>query len=429
MLKILISLLFAFPILLSGQTAAPLAADSSHSLSLINVFIDCEDCNWNGNFDFFRQNFSAVNYMRNVQDAEVFVLMRNRASGSGGLEHTMIFNGVGPYKYNADTLLFFTRPDATPDDIRQVQIKSLKAGLLPYLLKKGFLDKITIEIEQPKQASGPVKDPWNWWVFNYEGGGFFSGDANYSNINVYNYFTANRITDEMKLENGVGFNINIDKYKLEEGTVINNQKNYWADHLFVRSVNQHWSIGEFGDINSSIFSNLRIGVSLQPAIEYDLYPYKESATQQLRFLYGIGGRYNSYFDTTIYFKTSELLPQHKFRVIYGTNQKWGKIESQIRYDGYLHNFNLYNITALLAVNVRVAKGLSIRIGGVGSLNRDQINLKKINASRDDVLLRQRELQSRFDYLASIGFSYNFGSQSNNFVNPRFNSANGYSFSF
>lgn len=51
--------------------------------------------------------------------------------------------------------------------------------------------------------------------------------------------------------------------------------------------------------------------------------------------------------------------------------------------------------------------------------RDQIDLEAGDATEEEILTRQRELQSDFEYNVRVGFSYTFGSIFSNVVNPRF----------
>ncbi len=53
--------------------------------------------------------------------------------------------------------------------------------------------------------------------------------------------------------------------------------------------------------------------------------------------------------------------------------------------------------------------------------RDQIFLPRRGASDEEVLLRQRALNTNFSYFGSVNVSYTFGSIFNNIVNPRFDS--------
>ena len=54
--------------------------------------------------------------------------------------------------------------------------------------------------------------------------------------------------------------------------------------------------------------------------------------------------------------------------------------------------------------------------------RDQLNQPMGEASQEEVLVRQRQLATSYDYYLSMGFSYRFGSIFNNVVNARFANA-------
>lgn len=75
-------------------------------------------------------------------------------------------------------------------------------------------------------------------------------------------------------------------------------------------------------------------------------------------------------------------------------------------------------------DVRLFKGFSFNMFGDYSRIRDQINLKRGNASVDEVLLRQRQLATGYRYFVGFGISYSFGSIFNNVVNPRFGGSGG-----
>jgi hypothetical protein len=50
---------------------------------------------------------------------------------------------------------------------------------------------------------------------------------------------------------------------------------------------------------------------------------------------------------------------------------------------------------------------------------DQLSLTKEGATAEEVLLRQQQIASQYNYSFKVGFSYTFGSIYNNVVNPRF----------
>lgn len=85
----------------------------------------------------------------------------------------------------------------------------------------------------------------------------------------------------------------------------------------------------------------------------------------------------------------------------------------------MHDFSKYNIDAFTRLNIRLFKGLSFNVSGGGSLIRNQLNLRKSEASYEDILLKQKQIASNYSYWMSVGLSYTFGSIYNNVVNPRF----------
>ena len=54
-----------------------------------------------------------------------------------------------------------------------------------------------------------------------------------------------------------------------------------------------------------------------------------------------------------------------------------------------------------------------------NFDRAQIHLPLNGATYEEIILRQKELESNFNYSCSLGISYTFGSMKNNVVNPRF----------
>ena len=61
--------------------------------------------------------------------------------------------------------------------------------------------------------------------------------------------------------------------------------------------------------------------------------------------------------------------------------------------------------------------------------RDQIYLPKGEATTEEILVRQRQLATGYQYFLNFGISYSFGSIFNNIVNPRFGGGGGNFFFF
>ena len=170
---------------------------------------------------------------------------------------------------------------------------------------------------------------------------------------------------------------------------------------------------------SSIFDNYKINASLAPAFEYNLFPYAESTKRQIRIEYKIGARHNEYNEETIYNRLDETLLFENLGIAAKFQEQWGSVSARINGSHYFHNFNINRLNFRLDLNLRLFKGFSWRISGNLSLIHDQISLPLGNASEEDILLSQRQLQTGYRYWASTGINYTFGSIYNSIVNPRF----------
>ena len=71
----------------------------------------------------------------------------------------------------------------------------------------------------------------------------------------------------------------------------------------------------------------------------------------------------------------------------------------------------------------------MNVNGFYARIRDQLYLPAGSASTAEILLRQRQLETSYNYFVSFGFSYQFGSIFNNIVNPRFGNSGGEIFFF
>ena len=78
----------------------------------------------------------------------------------------------------------------------------------------------------------------------------------------------------------------------------------------------------------------------------------------------------------------------------------------------------YSISLDGGVEVRVLRGLSLRLEGGTALVRDQIYLPAGDLTEEEILTQQRELATDYRYWASFGFSYEFGSIFSPVVNRR-----------
>ena len=383
----------------------------------LSIFIDCQYCGQ----EFIKQNLTYVNYVRDTKEADVHLLFRTQSTASGGTENTIEFIGKDKFKQQSDTVIFMFDPNLTQDEQRRIRLKYIKAGLIPFLLKNNQLNDVEITSTLVEQEdNSEVKDKWNYWVYNISANGWFNGQSTYNSFNSWSEISADRVTEKWRIGISAGMQYNESNYIFSDGTSTKAiQRSQFGDVNLVKSISQHWSAGLFGDVNSSIFSNLKLSHNLNAGIEYNVFKYENSSENQLRFVYEIGPRCNRYNETTIYHKNEEWLGEQSFSVAFMTQKKWGSISSSVSWNNYLHDFNLYNLRFWQNFRIRILKGLNINLGGSFNVIKNQITLPGSGSSDFDLILQQKQQETNFSYWGNAGISYTFGSIYNNIVNPRF----------
>lgn len=126
-----------------------------------------------------------------------------------------------------------------------------------------------------------------------------------------------------------------------------------------------------------------------------------------------------YDSLTIYDEISQVVPDHKFVLAAEATQPWGDIGGSAQVSQYLHDLSKYEMNLGVGISWRIVRGLNLNVDMGYSKIRDQINIKRGDASDEDVFLHLRQLQTGYSYYGSVGISYTFGSIYSNVVNPRF----------
>jgi len=395
--------------------------------SKLKVFIDCSNT-W-CDMQYIRSSINIVDFLLDNVASDVHVLITSQSTGSGGDQYQVIFFGQQYFKNQTDTLRFSTDPNATEFEERELLLKYLKTGLIPFIAKTGAIKNIEISLKTTDTTvagisnSTPVKDPWNAWVIRIGADGNISADANYNNSSYSGNFSANRITDKIKTGFGMNWGKNKSTFEYENNGTIQkfavNNHNWSINQYIVKSINTHWSWAYEIRYNQNTFSNNKGRAFLRAAVEYNIFPYTQVNNKSFTLSYGLTARRNYYYDTTIYNKTKESLYGQRATAYLTLNQKWGNSYAGITYNNYFNDWKFFNLGIDVYTSVRITGGLSIYIIAFGGLTRDQIFLVKGNATSEEVLARKRQLASGYNYFTSIGINYRFGSKLNNVVNPRF----------
>jgi hypothetical protein len=186
----------------------------------------------------------------------------------------------------------------------------------------------------------------------------------------------------------------------------------------VRSLSNHFSTGFFGYYLNDTFRNYRSFVNFSPALEYNFIPYTEVLTREVTLAYKVGYNFYEYFEKTIYGFLNQKMFNQSLTLNLRYREKWGSVYSYLVASQFLDQPDQNRFTLNSNINLRIVRGLSLRISGNFQLIRDQINLPSGEASIEDLLLRQRQISTDFQNRISLGLSYTFGSIFNNIVNTR-----------
>ncbi len=406
--------LFLYSLCLIGQDETGNKSDTLRKDAL-NVYMSASS--------YMKTEIPFINYVRDRKVADLVVIDTYQTTGSGGSEYTYYIEGQNRFAGMMDTLKFNTSPDDTQDQVRSKEVKTLKMGLMRYVIKTPLADYFSIRFSEPL-SDKVTTDKWNSWVFRTGLNGSISGQKTYGSQRIGANISASKVTSDWKINFRASYSNSYSEYDYGEIKTEHRRKSSNANILIVKSLTDHWSIGGSSRVFNSIFSNYDLGFSVEPGIEYDIYPYSESTRRQLRILYTVGLNFNNYVDTTQFFKTKEYLWSQNVQASYTTIQKWGYISVSSTWRNYLHDFSLNNLSLDCYLNLKIAKGLSIKLGGSYMFIHDQVSLRKGEASIEDVLLHRQELSTSYSYYTSFGISYTFGSIYNNAVNPRFSQSMG-----
>lgn len=407
------------------------AQNTSQQSQRLKVYIDCN--NTRCDMDFIRTEINIIDFYLDRLAADVHILITDQRTGGGGRQYQFIYFGLNRFKNITDTILFSTEPDLTEFERRDLFIKHLKLGLIPFLTKTGQVKNINIDFKNTDMSKTgsevkSEKDPWNYWVFRANIGGNINGESVYKSNRLSSSVSAQRTTDKLKVNFDLNGSKNNSRYEFEDDSGIIEKisiknSNYEFEHSLVFSLSNKWSYGYELEYYSSTFSNMKSRISARSAIEYNFYPYTEVNSRYLAIHYGLSLRKNNYYDTTIYNKKEETLFGHFLNLQMSYTKKWGGLFGGVEYSNYLQDFTLNNLEINVGTNVRITGGLSFNIHANYNLVHDQVYLPKGGATEQEILTRRRQLQTNFNYFFGFGLNYRFGSNLNNFINPRFNGPN------
>jgi hypothetical protein len=415
-------------LLLAANHVAHAQASPPAAPAILNIFLDCNSCDG----DFVRTEINYVNWVRDRQVSDVHLLVTAQSTGGGGTEYTLALIGLRSQAGLTDTLHYVAPQQSTPDLTRRGMTRLMQLGLARFLARTTMAERFNLTVAPaPANANGAsatpsqqVKDPWNFWVLTVSGSGNTSGEKQ-STFNALNGgLGARRTTNNWKINLSARQSYNESKFNfdLPDGTTRTTtsiRRSLSFSELAVKSLGPKFSAGLVSSAGSSTFENKNFYFRVTPAVEYDLVPYSESTRRMLTVQYSAGIERNRYKEETIYFKTDETNPLHSVNVNLSQTQPWGSANVGISGSQYLNDTQKNAASVFASTNVRILKGLSFSLSGSYSSIHNQIYLPRRGATDEEVLLRQRSLQTSYSYFGFASINYTFGSIFNNVVNPRF----------
>lgn len=388
----------------------------------LRVFLDCQyECD----FDYLRKEITFVDHVRDSQSADIHALITTETTGGGGWNWRIRLIGQGRFRGHDESLTFSTAQTDSGDIRRRALARWLKLGLATHAALvhgQADLEVVHTEVAATGEQTAATRDPWNNWVFNIGTNGNLNGEAS-SEYNSYRLnLSGSRVTESWKISISGNANRNANQFKLSDGDSVESVTRSWSSSaLLVKSLTGHWSAAARGTLSQSTFSNYDYVSRVLAGVEYDVFPYAESTRRSLTLMYMAGVAHYDFQTVTIFDRLAETHPEHNLGASLGLRQPWGSlgIQSQLYQqldDLGKHRFNTYG-----DADVRLFKGFSFNVYASYARIRDQINLRKGEASDEEVLLRQRQLATGYSYSVGFGVTYRFGSIYNNVVNPRFRS--------
>ncbi len=373
-------------------------------------------------FDFMRRNMKFVDFVNDPAVSDVHIIITSRKSGSGGKVYSLMYSSKTFTNISDFTISCSTTPSDTHDEIRKTITDAITLGLMPYINQTEVSKNIVIRYNENNKAESaqPVQteDPWNSWTFRGDIVGSIDLEESKQKYNYSYNLRADHVTEEWKSRTMGRMSVRKQEYERNDKKYKSENVTNYVTTSLVNSLAPRWSVGGSFSYYSSNYMNLIHSFLLQPAIEYNIFPWDISDRKVFTLAYYVGRDWRKYHEETIYGVLEESLWSQSLRVDLQLVQTWGEIEAGLKASNYLHDFSKNRISFDSDLSIRVFRGLSVNFKFRAENIHDQIYLPKSEASLEDVLLNRVKLPSSFEVYTGFGIRVQFGSIYNNVVNNR-----------
>ena len=380
----------------------------------IKVFLSC-----NCDDSYIKQNTLLFDYVRDrtLSDIEVFVF--DISNASGGRNFTFEYKGKNDFQNKENKISTNITQNLTFNEAREVLLKIYKMGMVHFLQNTVFQNQVDVsfndQMDIPQEMSF---DQWKNWVFEISGSFNFENEESI-NEEEYNVgFDIDRVTEMWRVRSYFRQRRAVKFYSGDEENYTSERNSTYFSGSLVKSISDHFSTGIFGSYQKDTFRNYESFFNFSPALEYNFIPYNEVLTREITLAYKLGYNFYEYLEETLYGFLHQKMFNQSLTLNLRFREKWGSIYSYMVASQFLDQPDQNRLTLNNNINLRIVRGLSLRISGSFQLIRDQINLPKGEASIEDLLLRQRQISTNYQNRISMGLSYTFGSIFNNIVNTR-----------
>lgn len=389
------------------------------------VFFDCQGPQCDNTY--YRTEIPWVNWVRDQQDAQLYIIMTSQNTGVGGREYRLDFQGREGFASYVDQTLYQSLPTDTQREELDGVAYALAVGFARFAQYAGFRDLVRIQagagagtVPQGLVSSEEIQDPWNLWVFRINGNGNVSGESSQKNQQFQGGLNASRVTPTWKQNYGANLNYNYLERTLSDSTKFTDERtDFNINGTVVYSLAQHWSAGFTSRFARDIRQNQRWAVRVTPAVEYSFFPYEDATRKSLTVFYEIGPEYYDYYEVTRDSLTTETRGLERLSVDFSQRQPWGNASVTLRGSHYLHDLSRYNVELSGNLSFRITRGLDVNLGANYAFIADQLYLPLADLTDEEILTGVKRIETSKQYGLFFGLSYQFGSIFNNVVNNRF----------